>query len=67
MSDATPDDEFEHEASSALALGKIAPRTGSAEKAVAAVLPVLDSKLWLSRAKAEQQQIVDLLLRHDAT
>jgi HEAT repeat protein len=54
MSDATPDDKFEHEASSALALGKIAPGTGSAEKAVAAVLPVLQSKLWLSRAKAAE-------------
>jgi HEAT repeat protein len=52
LSEATPDDQFEREASAAVALGKIAPDTRSADQAVAALLPVLQSKVWLSRAKA---------------
>jgi HEAT repeat protein len=35
-----------------VALGRIAPDTPSADQAVAALLPVLQSKVWLSRAKA---------------
>jgi HEAT repeat protein len=52
MSDATPVDSFERAASAAKALGKIAPNTPSAEKAIAALLPVLDSKTSLARASA---------------
>src|SRR5206468_9374610 len=52
ISDATPVDSFERAASAAAALGKIAPETPSADKAVAALLSVLDSKTSLSRATA---------------
>jgi HEAT repeat protein len=52
INDATPDDKFEHEASAALALGKIAPDTPSADQAVAALLPVLQSNVWFSRTNA---------------
>jgi HEAT repeat protein len=52
INDAAPDDKFEHEASAALALGKIAPDTPSADQAVAALLPVLQSEVWFSRMNA---------------
>jgi HEAT repeat protein len=52
MSDATPVDSFERAASAAHALGKIAPETPSADKAVAALLPVIDSKTSLTRVQA---------------
>ena len=35
-----------------MALGKIAPGTPSADQAIAALLPVLDSKAWLSQERA---------------
>ena len=43
---------FEREASAAKALGKIAPDTPSADKAIAALLPLLDSKRPLSQSSA---------------
>jgi HEAT repeat protein len=52
IKDSTPDDEFERAPSAAWALGKIAPDTPSADVAIKALLPVLESRASLSRAKA---------------
>ncbi|APW61738.1 sister chromatid cohesion protein PDS5 [Paludisphaera borealis] len=46
------DDRFDHEASVVLALTKIAPGTPSAGQAVAALLPGLQSKVWVSQIRA---------------
>ena len=42
----TADDKFERRSSAAQALSKIAPGTPSADQAVAALLPSLESKVW---------------------
>ena len=52
ISDATPEETFERVASAAQALGKIAPDKPSADRAIAALLPVLQAKTELSRASA---------------
>jgi HEAT repeat protein len=52
MSDATPDDELEHGASSAHALGAIAPGTPSADQAIAALVRALSSSTWFCRVQA---------------
>jgi HEAT repeat protein len=52
IKDAALDRTFEREGSAAWALGKIAPETPSAELALAALLPLLESKDWVARAKA---------------
>ena len=52
MKDTTPDDQFEREASSASALGKIAPDTPAADQAIAALLSALESTVWSSRYQA---------------
>ena len=52
LTDAAPEGTFEREASAAQALGKIAPETPSADKAIAALLPLLDSKRPLSQSSA---------------
>jgi HEAT repeat protein len=52
LKDAAHEDSFEREASAAHALGLIAPDTASADQAVAALLPVLESKVPLSRVEA---------------
>src|SRR5262249_19701428 len=52
IQDATPVDTFERAVSAAAALGKIAPDTPSADKAVAALLRVLDSKTSLAQSSA---------------
>jgi HEAT repeat protein len=51
INQATPDDTFERGASAARALGKIAPDTPSADRAIAAPRPALQSKVPLSRVK----------------
>lgn len=52
IKETTPDQENENEASAAVALGKIAPDTPSADQAVAALLPVLRSKVRISQESA---------------
>jgi HEAT repeat protein len=52
LKDATPDDTFERASSAAVALGKIAPKSPSEEQAIAALVPVLQSKASLARAQA---------------
>jgi HEAT repeat protein len=52
INDATPVDTFERAASAAVALGRIAPETPSADQAVTALLPVLESKTQLSQVQA---------------
>jgi HEAT repeat protein len=52
IEESTPDPPTENEASAAEALGKIAPGTPSADQAVAALLPVLESKVRDSRIRA---------------
>jgi HEAT repeat protein len=52
LTDAAAEGTFEREPSAAQALGKIAPDTPSADKVVAALLPLLDSKRPLTRATA---------------
>jgi HEAT repeat protein len=44
-----PGNNFERQSSAALALGKIAPESPSADQAVAALLPVLQAQEWVSR------------------
>jgi HEAT repeat protein len=52
MSDAAAEGTFEREPSAAQALGMIAPETASADKAIVALLPLVDSKRPLTRATA---------------
>jgi HEAT repeat protein len=52
IKESTPEPRTENEASAAAALGKIAPDTPSADQAVAALLPVLESKVRFSRITA---------------
>lgn len=52
IEESTPEPPTENEASAADALGKIAPDTPSADQAVAALLPVLESQVQASRIRA---------------
>jgi HEAT repeat protein len=52
LSDATAANDFERGASVATALGKIAPESRAADQAIAALLPVLESKGWQTRLAA---------------
>jgi HEAT repeat protein len=52
IEESTPEPPTENEASAANALGKIAPDTPSADRAVAALLPVLESKVRFSQLRA---------------